>query len=404
MSTIQSSDNNHNPATGELDFNNTEIAFRSKSDGDLNRAYWLFNIIANNFLVKVGTPITNFALKAGLPVKGIIKSTIFNHFCGGEDIDDCKPAIAKLASQEVGTILDYSAEGEDTEDAFDYTYKEILKTIEYATQHAQQIPFSVFKPTGLGRFELYEKLDAGEKLTPAEEVEYEHVKARIDGICRVCYEHKVQVLIDAEHSWIQNTIDDIAMEMMRKYNKEEAIVFNTYQLYRHDKLNSLKADFYVAETDGFFLGAKLVRGAYMEIERERAEKNGYPSPIQPNQEATNRDYNAAILFCLDHLDRISFMAGTHNEESSRLLANELEKRNLPRNHAHVYFAQLYAMSDHLTYNLAAHGYNSAKYLPYGPVKKVMPYLFRRAQENTSVAGQTGRELSLIKKEKARRRI
>lgn len=404
MTNKQPSDNEALPPIGELNFDNTEIAFKSKTDAELNRAYWLFKIIASNFLVKVGPPITNFALRAGLPVKGLIKKTIFNHFCGGESIAGCKPMIASLARQKVGTILDYSAEGEDSEADFDKTYQEVLKTIEYAVKHPKEMPFAVFKPTGVGRFELYEKLDAGMALTPEETVELEHVKARFDGICKACHEHDIPVLIDAEHSWIQDSIDDIVRELMRKYNKEKAIVFNTYQLYRHDKLASLKADYHLAETDGFYLGAKLVRGAYMEIERERAEKNGYASPIQPDQAATNRDYNAAMLFCLDHLDRVSFMAGTHNEESSRLLAEEMEKRGIARNLPHVYFAQLLAMSDHLTFNLAAHGFNSAKYMPFGPVKLVMPYLFRRAQENTSVAGQTGRELSLIQKEKARRKI
>lgn len=387
-----------------LSFNNTEVAFRSKSNADLNRAYWLFKIIANNFLVQVGTPITNAALKMGLPIKGIIRKTIFKHFCGGENIDDCKKAIYSLSSQKVGTILDYSIEGEDSEAVFDSTYKEILRTVDYASQHRNEIPFAVFKPTGLGRFGLFEKIDAGEKLNEEETLEFEHVRARFDGICKLSHEKDVQVLIDAEHSWIQNVLDDLVREMMQKYNKEKTIVFHTYQLYRHDKLASLKADYYLAETEGFYLGAKLVRGAYMEIERERADEKGYPSPIQPNKEATDQDYNDAMLFCLEHLDRVSFMAGTHNEKSSRILAEAMHNKNVAPNHDHVSFAQLLGMSDHISFNLAAHGYNAAKYMPYGPVKSVMPYLFRRAQENTSVAGQTGRELALIQQEKARRRI
>src|SRR5690554_376732 len=392
------------PGTGKLSFNNTEIAFRSKSDADLNRAYWLFKIIANNFLVRIGPPITNSALKMGLPIKGIIRKTIFKHFCGGENIEDCKKAIYSLSSQKVGTILDYSIEGEDSEEGFDSTYKEILRTVDYAAQHRNEIPFAVFKPTGLGRFELFAKIDAGEKLTEAETKEFEHVRARFDGICRLSHEKKVKVLIDAEHSWIQNILDDLVRGMMQKYNKEQAIVFHTYQLYRHDKLASLKADYYLAETEGFYLGVKLVRGAYMEIERERAAEMGYPSPIQPDKAATDRDYNESIKFCLEHLDRVSFMAGTHNEESSHILAEAMAKEGIAANHDHICFAQLLGMSDHISFNLAAHGYNAAKYMPYGPVKSVMPYLFRRAQENTSVAGQTGRELSLIKQEKARRRL
>lgn len=403
MSTTNTINGEAFPETGELSFNNTEIAFRNKSDADLNRAYWLFKIIANNFLVRIGPPITNAALKIGLPIKGIIRETIFRHFCGGESIEDCKKAIYGLSSRKVGTILDYSIEGEDTEDVFDNTYQEILRTVDYASQHRNEIPFAVFKPTGLGRFDLFEKIDAGETLTEVETQEFEHFRARIDGICRLSHEKKVKVLIDAEHSWIQDVLDGLVMEMMQKYNKEEVIVFHTYQLYRHDKLASLKADYYLAETEGFYMGAKLVRGAYMEIERERAAEKGYPSPIQPNQAATDRDYNEAMMFCLDHLDRISFMAGTHNEDSSRMLAEALVKRGLAPDHKNVCFAQLLGMSDHISFNLAANGFNAAKYMPYGPVKSVMPYLFRRAQENTSVAGQTGRELSLIKKEKARRR-
>lgn len=387
-----------------LDFSNTEVAFRNKSNQDLNRAYWLFKLISSNFLVKIGTPITNFSLKAGLPIKGLIRNTIYKHFCGGETIEGCADAIQGLSSQHVGTILDYSVEGEDSEEAFDHTYKELLRTVEYADKHRKEVPFSVFKPTGVGRFELLEKVNAGLALTTSEEEEFAHFKARVDGICKAGYEKDVPVLIDAEHSWIQDILDDIAREMMRKYNQEKAIVYNTYQLYRHDKLASLKADYYLAETDGFFLGAKLVRGAYMEIERERAAEKGYKSPIQPDKAATDRDYNAAVLFCMDHLDRIRFMNGTHNEQSSLSLAREIDKRGIDPQDKRVYFAQLLGMSDNLTFNLAASGYNAAKYMPYGPVKSVMPYLFRRAQENTSVAGQTSRELSLLQKEKARRRI
>ena len=386
----------------ELSFENTEIAFRSKSNEDLNKAYWLFKIIGSNFLTKIGPPVTNFALRIGLPITGIIRNTIFNHFCGGETIEGCIPAIERLASQRVGTILDYSVEGEDAEAVFDGTCDEILRTVEHAKTDPN-ISFSVFKPTGLGRFALFEKIDAGGPLSEEEAQEYSRVRQRVERICKACYDNGVRVLIDAEHSWIQDAIDDIAREMMQRYNRDAPIVYNTYQLYRRDKLASLKADYYLAETDGFFLGAKLVRGAYMEIERERALEYGYDSPIQPDKAASDRDYNAAIVFCLDHIDRIGFMAGTHNEGSSRLLAEEMDKRRLPHNHSHIHFAQLLGMSDNLSFNLAEAGYNVAKYMPYGPVKAVMPYLFRRAQENTSVAGQTSRELSLIAKEKKRRK-
>ena len=386
-----------------LSFDNTEIAFKSKSDDDLKKAYWLFKLISSNFLVKVGSPLTNLALNIGLPIKGIIKKTIFNQFCGGQTIGDCSDSIKHLAAFNVHTILDYSVEGEESEEVFDDTCEEILRTITRA-KNDKAIPFSVFKPTGLGRFELFEKVNAKALLSPEEIAEYDRVLKRVDLICRACFEVDLQVLIDAEHSWIQDAIDDIARDMMRKYNREKPIVFNTYQLYRHDKLASLKADFYLAETDGFYLGAKLVRGAYMEIERARAKEKGYPSPIQPTKEASDRDYNESLLFCLDHLDRIAFMAGTHNEESSLLLALEMDRRNITHNTSGIYFAQLLGMSDNLSFNLAAQGYNVAKYMPYGPVAAVMPYLMRRAQENTSVAGQTSRELSLIVKETNRRKL
>ncbi|WP_085472916.1 proline dehydrogenase family protein [Sphingobacterium psychroaquaticum] len=386
----------------KLDFNNTEVAFRNKSDNDLEKAYWLFKMVASNSLIKIGTPLTNFALKIGLPIQGIIRNTIYKQFCGGESIEGCARAITELGAGNVTTILDYSVEGEESEASFDETCAEILRTVAYAKKNSL-ISFCVFKPTGLGRFDLFAKIDAKETLTAAEQAEFEKVHQRIDQICKACYDAKIKVLVDAEHSWIQDTIDDLAREMMEKYNKEAAIVYNTYQLYRSDKLASLKADFAYAQTQNFYLGAKLVRGAYMEIERQRAGENNYPSPIQPTKQSADADYNEAVTFCLDHVNRIGFMAGTHNEESSRLLAEELVSRGLSPKNDHIFFAQLLGMSDNLSFNLAAAGFNVAKYMPYGPVKAVMPYLFRRAQENTSVGGQTGRELGLIMREKERRR-
>lgn len=385
-----------------LSFDNTEIAFRGKSDNDLKRAYWLFKLLGSRLLVNIGAPVTHFALRIGLPISGIIRRTIYQHFCGGETIAGCKPAIESLAAQGVGTILDYSVEGEDSETDFDRTCEEILRTVEYAKSHGH-IPFSVFKPSGLGRFDLLEKINRKAVLSQAEAEEYDRVKRRVERICQAGYDANIKVLIDAEHSWIQQAIDDLAREMMQKYNRHAPVIYNTYQLYRNDKLVSLKADYYLAETAGFFLGAKLVRGAYMESERERAALQQYPSPIQPDKAATDRDYDAAICFCLDHLDRIGLMAGTHNEASSRLLAAEINKRGIPRNHPHIYFAQLLGMSDNLTFNLAEAGYRVVKYMPYGPVKAVMPYLFRRAYENTAVMGQVGRELSLIANEIKRRK-
>ena len=385
----------------KLDFNNTEIAFRNKSDKDLDKAYWLFKMVSSSTLIKIGTPITNFALSIGLPIQGIIRKTIYKQFCGGESIEGCQKTIDELWQGNVSTILDYSVEGEESEDSFNHTCQEILRTVAYAKDN-KSISFCVFKPTGLGRFDLFAKIDAKNALSEIEKLEFSRVYERINTICKACYEADIRVLIDAEHSWIQDTIDDLAREMMEKYNKERVIVYNTYQLYRHDKLASLQADFAYAQTQNFYLGVKIVRGAYMEIERARAEEMGYRSPIQPDKKSADMDYNQSITFCLDHINRIGLMAGTHNEESSRILVEEMELRGISPTNDHVYFAQLLGMSDNLSFNLAAAGFHVAKYMPYGPVKSVMPYLFRRAQENTSVGGQTGRELSLIVKEKLRR--
>lgn len=394
---------NHPVRGTELSFDNTEIAFKNKSNADLNRAYWLFKIISNNFLTQVGPSLTNFAFSIGLPINGMIRKTIFRQFCGGESIAQCEGTIAQLASGGVKTILDYSVEGEEREEVFEETCREVIRTIERANGD-ERIPLTVFKVTGIARFALLEKLDAKLDLTEAEQQEFERVKERVDRICGRASTLGVPVMIDAEESWIQDTIDDLATDMMRKYNRDRLLVYNTYQLYRHDKLASLKADIALAETDRFILGAKLVRGAYMEKERKRALERGYPSPIQPTKEASDRDYDAAVRYCLDHLDAVGFVAGTHNENSCKLLADLLDERGIDRNHPHVYFSQLLGMSDNLSFNLGDAGYNVVKYVPYGPIKAVMPYLFRRAQENTSVAGQTGRELSLIIREKKRRQL
>lgn len=385
----------------DVDFNNTEIAFRDKLPADLNRAYWLFKIIGNNFLTKIGPGITNGAIKIGLPVFPLIRKTIFTQFCGGESIEECTSTISKLDKAGIGTILDYSAEGSEDEISFINTSEEIQKTIKRA-QHDPAIPLTVFKPTGVGRFALWEKLSSKKVLSIAEQAEFFKVKARINQICKLAHDLDVPVMVDAEESWIQPAIDDVVRDMMRSYNRERAIVYNTYQLYRNDKFASLQADLYLAKTDGFVLGAKLVRGAYMEKERERAALMNYPSPIHPDKESTDRDYDNAIGFCIDNLEHVSMLAGTHNESSCRLLVNLLAERKIAHNHPHIFFSQLLGMSDNLSYNLGHAGYKVTKYVPYGPIKAVLPYLFRRAEENTSIAGQTGRELRLIMAEKKRR--
>ncbi|WP_316841289.1 proline dehydrogenase family protein [Pedobacter gandavensis] len=386
-----------------LNFDNTEIAFRNKSNSELNAGYWLFKVISSNFLTKVGPPITNFFLNIGLPIKSIIKATIFKHFCGGETIAECEHTIEQLAAVNVGTILDYSVEGEEEESVFDFTCEEIIRTIERAAGD-KRLPISVFKVTGIGRFALLEKLDAKQALTAAEEAEYAKVKARCEKICRVAYDKNVPIMVDAEETWIQDTIDELAIDMMRLFNRERIIIYNTYQMYRHDKLADMKADHLIAKAAGYILGVKMVRGAYMEKERRRAEEMGYLSPIQPNKAASDRDYDESLNYCMAHINEIAIVCGTHNEDSCRVLANLLDKHKVDHNHPHVYFAQLLGMSDNLSFNLSDAGYNVAKYVPYGPIKAVMPYLFRRAQENTSIAGQTSRELGLIMKEKERRRL
>lgn len=384
-----------------ISFDNTAIAFQGKSKKDLNRAYWLFKLVSNNTLVKLGTILLNIALFIRIPIIGLIKTTIYKHFCGGESIKDSQKTIKELARYQIGTILDYSVEGQESEANFDSSMKETIATIERAAGD-DKIPFSVFKITGVGRFSLLEKVNYNQTLTENEKKEYERVQSRINTICKKAHSLSVPIFIDAEESWIQDTIDEIATVMMHQYNKERAIVYNTLQMYRWDRLGYLKKCYVDAENHQYFLGLKLVRGAYMEKERARAEKLGYASPIQKNKASTDKDYDVAVSFCVEHIDRIAICAGTHNENSSAKLTQLLTEKGIDKNDKRVYFSQLLGMSDHISYNLANTNYNVAKYVPYGPVKEVIPYLIRRAEENTSIAGQTGRELALIIKEKARR--
>ncbi len=396
-------DNNAPLGGAELSFENTEIAFKHASNTSLKRAWWLFKFININFFVKAGPALTNFALKLHLPIKGIIRATIFKQFCGGETIAQCNDTIKNLFEGGVGTILDYSVEGEDEEHIFDETRDEIIRTIERA-QGDRAIPLTVFKITGVARFALFEKLDAKQSLTTDEQTEWQTARERVQAICAKASELNIPVMIDAEESWIQDTIDGLALDMMRAYNGNQALVYNTYQLYRHDKLASLQHDHSIAKAEGFYLGAKLVRGAYMEKERKRAAEMGYPSPIQPTKQTTDADYNAALEFCIVNIAQIAIVAGTHNEDSCRILVDLLTAHKVDHHHPHIYFSQLLGMSDNLSFNLANARYNVAKYVPYGPVEAVLPYLFRRAQENTAIAGQMSRELSLIDKEKKRRKV
>jgi proline dehydrogenase len=386
-----------------LSFDNTEISFSGKSNKDLNRSYWLFKMVSNQTFVSIGKSLTTFAIQTHLPIKGLIKATIFKQFCGGETIEECDKAIKELAKFKIGTILDYSVEGKESEIDFDACSTETIATIAKA-KNDKNIPFCVFKVTGMARFDLLEKVSSKIALSAPENLEFERIKNRVNSICKAANIAGIPVFIDAEESWIQEAIDNLANQMMVLYNKDKAIVYNTYQLYRKDRLTYLKKSFEAAQQLNYFLGAKLVRGAYMEKERNRAIEKNYPSPIHESKENTDADYDSAVEFCTENISRIAICAGTHNENSSMKLADLMQKRNIPSDTKNIYFSQLLGMSDHISFNLANANFNVAKYVPYGPVNEVLPYLIRRAQENTSVKGQTGRELNLIMKEKARRNL
>nr|WP_284046783.1 proline dehydrogenase family protein [Gelidibacter japonicus] len=384
-------------------FENTEVAFRLKSDSELERAYFLFKMISHEPLVRIGTAATNFALKARLPVEGLIRSTVFDHFCGGVNEEDCLPVIDRMYAKGVSSVLDYSVEGKEIESHFDAAMEKTLKIINFADEK-KSMPIAVFKPTGFGRFHLYQKKGEGKPFTPKEQEEWERVVARFDKVCKLAKEKDVEILIDSEQSWMQDAADDLCEAMMRKYNTGVPVVYNTLQLYRWDRLDYLKSLHKRAKKDGFTVGAKIVRGAYMEKERERAEEEGYESPICATKEATDLNFDETLEYILRNLDTISLFIGTHNEQSCYLAMQLMADLGIDKSDNRVWFGQLYGMSDHISFNLAEHGYNVAKYVPFGPVKDVMPYLIRRAEENTSVAGQTSRELSLIKTERKRRKL
>ncbi len=402
-----------------ISFDDTAIAFAHKSNAELKKAQWLFAIMAKPWLVKLGSKITPWAIKVGLPVKGLLRQTIFKQFVGGETLEASVPVVEKLEERNVQAIMDYGVEGMEGEKSYDKAKDEFIRVIEFAASQ-KNVPFMSVKITGMARFSLLEKLDAlmhasanntlikryneaVQQLNESELAEWQNVVGRFQQVCDAAHNNKVGFLVDAEESWIQDPVDAVTMLMMDAYNRNTTVIYNTIQLYRHDRLAFLHQSFEAAEERNFLLGVKLVRGAYMEKERKRAEEKNYPSPIQPNKKATDNDYNDALCFCLEHLDRIGLIVATHNEESNLLAANLLAEKTLSRNHAHVHFSQLLGMSDNITYNLAAAGYSVSKYLPFGPIQDVVPYLMRRAQENTSVSGQTTRELELIKKERARRK-
>jgi proline dehydrogenase len=387
----------------KVSFDDTAVAFAYKSDAGLRKANFIFSMVNHPWISFLATGFVKIAFKAGLPIEGIIKKTAFDHFCGGESIEKSEQVIQLLGQYHVGTILDYSVEGEKSEAGFDDTMGEILRTLEKA-HYSQHIPFCVFKVTGLASGSLLEKVNRRESLSEEETAAFERVRGRVNRICETAHNYSVPVLIDAEESWIQDPIDSLADEMMARYNRRRAIVYNTYQMYRTGSMDNLIHDFHHALNSQYIVGAKLVRGAYMEKERKRAKKENYLSPILPDKLATDRAFNDALEFCVQHIDRIYLMCGSHNELSNELLTERMAGKKLAPNDPRIWFAQLYGMSDNISFNLSRAGYNVVKYVPYGPVKAVMPYLFRRAAENTSVAGQSSRELTLIRTELKRRKI
>lgn len=402
-----------------LSFDNTAIAFDYKSDNDLRAAHFLFSLMGKPWLVKMGTQLAPWAIRKGLPVKGLIRQTIFRQFVGGESLEETIPVAQLLDKYGVQAILDYGVEGAQGEEAYDHARDEFIRVIQFAATQPN-VPFMSVKVTGFARFSLLEKLDnlmheapeetlirkynrALLKLTANEVNEWNRVQDRFQKIGDAAAAAGIGFLVDAEETWIQDPVDALTMLMMDKFNHENLVIYNTVQLYRHDRLHFLKQCYEAALERNFLLGMKLVRGAYMEKERERAAEKGYPSPIQPNKEATDKDYNDAVRFCIDHLENIGVIVASHNDDSNLLAVQLLNEKGYAINHPHVHFSQLYGMSDNITFNLAAAGCSVSKYLPFGPIKDVIPYLMRRAQENTSVGGQTTRELALIKKELKRRK-
>jgi proline dehydrogenase len=384
-----------------IDFNNTEIAFKSVSTPNLVKAKVIFQIFGNNFLATKGPRLLKWAIEKHLPISPVVRFTIFNQFCGGVTVDDCLARVKDLDKKGIRSILDYSAEGLGREEDFNDSFVEMLRVIEYAAKETA-IPFIVFKVTGLGPFDHLVRVSERKTLSDADAKIASELRRRVVEICSGAAKHNVRVLIDAEESWIQNAIDDIAFEMMTMFNREKPIVYNTVQMYRHDRLAYLKKTHKELQSKNCVAAFKVVRGAYMEKERQRAVELGYRDPIQPDKASTDRDFNAALSFCLEHIDSVALFAGTHNEESTRYLIDLIKKSKLANNHPRIEFSQLLGMSDNLSFNLAHAGFNVSKYMPYGPVKSVMPYLIRRAEENTSIKGQAGRELTLINAELVRR--
>ncbi|MEP5611403.1 MAG: proline dehydrogenase family protein [Cyclobacteriaceae bacterium] len=385
-----------------INFDNTEVAFAYKTNSELKRSHFVFSSMSHPWMVKLGTFLTSFALRLRLPIKGLVKKTLFNQFCGGESIEDCSKTIDLLGYHNVHTILDYSVEGLKNEDGFNDVKEEALRIVEFAAK-SRYIPFCVLKLSALGSTELMTKAQNADTLNELEKTRLHYCEKRVIEIVQKVYDKGLMVMIDAEESWFQNYIDGVVRRLMEKFNRERPVVFNTYQMYRHDVADKLKFALALATSEGYYLGAKLVRGAYMEKERERAEELGYPSPIHATKAAVDTDYNESLKLCITHIEQMGLCGGTHNEDSAKVMTTLMKESGLSNSDPRIYFAQLLGMSDHISFTLSDAGYNVAKYVPYGPVEKVLPYLFRRADENTSIAGQSSREYRLVKQELRRRK-
>ena len=384
-----------------VSFDDTAVAFAGKDDQELQKSAWLFRIMSNAAIVDIGSHITKLALQIGLPVQSILKATIYEHFCGGEDLSETIPTVESLATHQVSTILDYGVEAKASDEEFDKNLEEQLRAIEFADSNSS-VPYVSCKITGYAPFSLLEKMNSSSDLNSEETAMLHRLKGRLDKICEAASNSDVALYVDAEESWIQDAIDNIVEDLMETWNKKKPSVFNTIQFYRHDRLDFLRQAHQKAKEKEYFLGLKLVRGAYMEKENDRAETQGYTSPIHKTKEAVDQDFDEGLMYCLAHIKEIAFCAATHNENSCRLLVETATANNVDLQHPHIHFAQLYGMSDHISFNLAKAGFNASKYVPYGPVRDVVPYLIRRAQENRSVAGQVSRELRLIQSEIDRR--
>ena len=384
-------------------FDDTQVAFRSKTNLELRRAQLLFRLVARQSLVRFGKWVTEYFLRWGIPVSVFYRWSVFDHFCGGETVDDSRKVVDELHAQSVSSILHYSVEGSSQESFFDFTLEKTLETIAFAANNPA-VPFAVFKPTAYGSSSIFEKKSKGEALNATEQNAWEKIQERYHKTCAFACKHRIKLFIDAEESWIQDAMDQLSEQMMQKYNSDEVWIFHTIQMYRHDRLEYLQQLIGRAKQQGFKIGVKLVRGAYIEKENARAKKQQYPTPICASKAATDENFDAAVEFILNHLDNVALFYGSHNEASAYRLMELLTTKKIDPSHPHLWFGQLYGMSDHISFNLAKAGFSVAKYVPYGPVKEVIPYLIRRADENTSVGGQTSKELELIRKEIQRRKL